>query len=133
VSAPPAVVSYAKNGGKLAMEHYLKTPINLLLDKELKPTDKIIFQYLLWRQGNNSDSWAAIRTIAEDLGLSGSTVQISINQLVKNNIVMKKSGKRGKGNSNHYTIIVPKISTITPDDCTENQHSIVPKISTGGD
>jgi hypothetical protein len=110
--------------------NYLKTPISLIFNRSLKSTDKIVVQYLMWRQGNNDTSWPAIRTIARDLGISCSTVQESIRRLENKIIAITKSGKKGKGNSNHYTIIVPEIGTIPFNNCTEKQHNIVPTIST---
>jgi DNA-binding transcriptional regulator YhcF (GntR family) len=100
-------------------ENYLKTPIDLLLDKSLKSTDKIILQYLLWRQGENGKCWPAERTIANELNLNLETVQNSLARLAKNKkISIQKSEKRGKGHSNKYTVIDRKNQSIEID-CAE--------------
>jgi len=113
------------------MEQYLKTPIDLLFDKFLNPTDKLVLQYLLWRQGENSQCWPAVRTIKDDLSLGINTVQRSIKRLVKSGkLSIQKPDKRGRSHSNSYTVIVSKRDTIATGNCIQNEHSIVSKTDT---
>ncbi|OHB52935.1 MAG: hypothetical protein A2Y10_19640 [Planctomycetes bacterium GWF2_41_51] len=105
-------------------ENYLKTPIDLLIDKVLNPTDKLIAQYLLWRQGGNGHCWPAERTIAIDLNLNLNTVQNSIARLAKNKkISIQKPQKRGRGHSNRYSVIDLKNQSIE-SNCIKKSVSI---------
>jgi predicted transcriptional regulator len=85
--------------------NYIQTPVSLLLDKSLNPTDKVVLQYLLWRQGDNQNCWPSIRTISKDLGLCRDTVQKSLERLSKTGFVsIDTPEKRGRGHRNSYIV-----------------------------
>lgn len=121
----PAPATMAGTKKKSMNENYLKTPIDLLFDKDLNPTDKLVLQYLLWRQGENERCWPSERTIARELNLNHNTVQNSLARLAESKkISIEKPAKRGRGHSNRYSVIDLKNQSIEPDNCIKKPVSI---------
>jgi len=88
---------------------YVNAPIPVLLDKDLTVNERLVYLYLLWRQGNNDSAWPAAARIAEDLGLAVNTVKKAISHLrAKGHIVITPQKRKGRGYTNHYSVVVPK-------------------------
>jgi len=126
-------------------QQYVKTPVELLLNTGLTPTSRLVLIYLFWRQGDNQNCWPAVRTIADDLGLSINTVQKSIKRLQKTpHLTIEKPKTLGRGHKNKYfvnlinvsksdtfrKINVSKIDTISGRKCIKNRRVNVSKSDT---
>lgn len=70
--------------------------------ENLTPADKLILTYLAYRQGRNGDCRPAVRTIAEDLSLSKSTVEQSIERLRRARLIVISKGRGSR--ASRYTI-----------------------------
>ena len=82
------------------MGNFWKIPKEFGRCRNLTCSAKIVYGYLLDRQGDNGHSWPGLRRIASDCGINRETAANAINQL-------EKSGwmgvKRVKGNPSHRT------------------------------
>ena len=124
--------------------NYIQTPVSLLLDKSLSPTDRIVLQYLLWRQGNNQNCWPAIRTIAAEVGIGINTVRRSTDKLARTSrLTIHKPDSLGRGHKNNYIVQinvskmdtitarnVSKTDTISRNKCIQNGRTNVSKMDT---
>ena len=79
-------------------------PVSVLLDKKLRPTDKIVWEYLLWRWGKDKKCYPSIRTIARDLHLDKETVVISIARLRRLRYLTVRKNYEYHRQRNTYTI-----------------------------
>ena len=104
--------------------HYIKTPIALLRDRTLSPTDKMVVQYLAWRQGINGSCWPGMRKIQKDLGPALSTIEVIIARVEKTPYIRITRDRKGRPN-HYYVNLDPK-----QQKCTENRYTTVPKIGT---
>jgi len=101
-------------------QQYVNTPIELLLNTGLTPTDRLVLIYLFWRQGENQNCWPAIRTIARELGIAVNTVKSSITRLTKSPyLICHKPDKSGRGHKNHYQVKVSEIDTFTGENVSK--------------
>ena len=68
----------------------------------LTGNDRDVLQYLIWRQGSHDKTWPGIRTIARELGKSKTTVQKSINKLVRLRYLSRYLKRVGRSFNNVY-------------------------------
>lgn len=76
---------------------------------KLNPLDKLIAAYLSWRQGAHAWAWPSLARIASDLGLEKRVVLRSIRRLVASNLLLKESGRAGRGHVSRYSVAAPGI------------------------
>lgn len=83
--------------------------VQVLLDKSITPTARLIFSYLYWRQGLNGSCWPSQEMIAEDLGLTRRPIQKLTKQLEQKGYlrIIRPTG-RGRGQYLRYAIITQK-------------------------
>jgi hypothetical protein len=92
---------------------FTKCPAELLLNKELNSSAKIVWLYLKWRQGENDSAWPSLETIAADLGITEKTTRRAIKELLKlDKISIQKPQKYGRGYFNRYQIKGGKKDTL---------------------
>ena len=82
--------------------------------KDLHPSDKLLMLYLKWRQGQNHAAWPGVDRIAADLGMDERQCRRSIERLCAADCISKTPGCRGRGNSNHYAVLLEKRGRIVP-------------------
>lgn len=77
-----------------------------IYEEELPHRGKAVLLYLKDRAGRKGDCWPAIPTIAEDLGLSISTVKRALRDLYRLGLVdrVSRCRKNGSSTSNLYTL-----------------------------
>jgi hypothetical protein len=94
--------------------NYVQTPVPLILDTRLTGNDIRVLVYLAWRQGAHEKTWPGIRTMARELGLDKSTVQLCINKLRRLVYLSVGQIRCPKGKKNTYAThleVVRKIRT----------------------
>jgi len=105
-------------------DYYVKIPIDFLLDENMKPVDKLVLQYLSWRQGNNGDCWPSLRTISAEIHVGLEAIQNSIKRLIHlGKISVQSPKKQGRGYNNHYKMNVSETRTIETENNTGNRHN----------
>ncbi len=98
----------------MAKHNYVQTPVPLILDTRLSGNDLRVLLYLAWRQGKHEKTYPGIRTIARELPIVKSTVQLSVNKLVRLGYLSRYTKRVGRSFNNEYIvhlIHVPKIGT----------------------
>lgn len=91
--------------------YYVKCPVNLLLDHQLKAVDVRVWLYLKWRQGKNQSAWPGQERIAKDLHLVVNTVKCSLGRLQERGwLEINPAQGSGRGHRKYYT--VKKVSKI---------------------
>lgn len=83
---------------------YLQVPSNLLRILGRKPTEKLLYAYLLFRQGENGVCWPHQRTIAADLGCSLPTIQKVLHDFEQEHILQVKHAHGGLKQGNQYRV-----------------------------
>ena len=70
----------------------------------------VVYQYLRERAGKKGYCWPSIATMAEDIGMSKSTIQRALNDLEKRKFIKRENRWRTDGakTSNLYTILEVK-------------------------
>ncbi len=76
----------------------------LVRDRHLRPSDKLVLVTIQDRVGNNDVAWPGLRTIADDCAIAPSTVQECIRRLVTAGRLEVVSGY-GQRRSNAYRVI----------------------------
>ena len=76
--------------------------LRILFLPDLSPYDRAVHQYLVWRQGEHKTTWPGIRTIAKELHIDPSTVQLCINKLVRLGYLSRYRVRIGKSFNNVY-------------------------------
>jgi len=87
---------------------------------KLTPADRLVFAYLAVRQGENRETWPALRTISRELGICNSTVLQCISRLGAAGLIEVTPGRPGRGRSHHYRVHLHKRST-DPTFCGEEK------------
>ncbi|MFC1766923.1 helix-turn-helix domain-containing protein [Planctomycetota bacterium] len=87
-------------------DRYMKLPISLLVDTEVSATARLVWAYIRYRQGRNSDAWPSLETISRELGLSLWATRQAIKLLVDKEYLKRNQDKTGRGNTAHYTALV---------------------------
>ena len=77
---------------------YGVVPKNLLKKNGLKTSTKLVLCYMLSYTGSGDKCFPSISLMADDLGMSKSTVMRSIKDAEKNGVLIKTQVFRGKGN-----------------------------------
>jgi hypothetical protein len=90
--------------------NFTTAPIELISDPALTPYDKVVWQCIRFRQGQNSHAWPSEETIAKDAGgISIISVKRSIKRLQKAEwLKVEKPPNQGRGQTNRYSIIANK-------------------------
>lgn len=79
--------------------------------RDLKPSDKVVFAVIFDKIGDNSFCWPGVRTIAQNSGLTTTTVTQSIRRLEASGLLTAE--RRGAGKSTHYCIPESALETMT--------------------
>ena len=82
-------------------EGFVPLPARMLVEvggKKLSALSLALYAYLLFRQGQNDCFWGSVKMMAKDLGISTSTVNRAINELLDNGYIerQKRSGQTWK-------------------------------------
>ncbi|MBA7521867.1 hypothetical protein ES705_13978 [subsurface metagenome] len=107
--------------------NYVPTPVPLILDTKLTGNDKLVLIYLAWRQGSHEKTWPGIRTIARQIGIVPSTVQLCINKLVHLGYLSRYLKRVGRSFNNEYIVHlthVPKIGTSAYRKSVQNYNTV---------
>jgi len=87
---------------------YLKIPKQVIKNKHLRATAKLLYGYLIFRQGGNSYSYWTINHMAEDTGTPYGTIRKDIRQLGACGYIEIKRTIRHKKRHNQYRVIGPR-------------------------
>jgi hypothetical protein len=102
-------------------EYYAKIPKAVVYHPELTGNDVRVYATLSERAGTRRHSWPGIRRIAEDIGLSPTTVQNAIDKLERLKII---EVERSAGEVNHYHL--PLVATVPESDTPPYQELVHP-------
>lgn len=71
------------DAGELGLDGwtFAQVPIALITDKAISDGARVLFAYLVWRQGTHRAAWPSMARIAADLGISASTARRRIQEL----------------------------------------------------
>lgn len=83
-------------------------PVCLAQHSRLRPSDKLVWQALDFRQRDKPDCFPSQARIAKDTGLNRDTVNEAIRRLENAGLL---TVRRAKGGSNHYATHLPEIPT----------------------
>lgn len=72
------------------------------LSASITPAAKLIFSYIKYRTGDNSEAWPHQKTIAADLGLSRATVSRILADLEKTHAIQVRHAHGGRKQGNRY-------------------------------
>ena len=88
------------------MKGYTKVPNELIQSPWLAMNEKCMLMYLMSRSGRKKQCFPSLKTIAEDLGASESTVISIIKKLESKNLIVreKRISDNGGYMSNIYTV-----------------------------
>jgi DNA-binding MarR family transcriptional regulator len=75
---------------------------------ELPHRARVVYMYLRDRAGKGSDCWPAVKTIADHLQLSRSTVKRALHDLVKAGLIEKEARYRENGSNTSNKLILRK-------------------------
>lgn len=101
--------------------HYVKAPVNLLLDQRLKAVDKVVWLYLQWRQGKHCSAWPGQERIAKELHLAINTVKGSLRRLRERGwLEINPAQGTGRGHRKYYTVKGSKIDTFKAEKGIKN-------------
>ena len=108
--------------------------VQILQDRSLTPTQRIVLQYFAWRQGRNGEAWPAQATIAEELGISQRHVRTVCRELqAKGKIDITWPAGPGRNHSKRYVVISSKSQKTPPASVEEKRkpHSAFGQEKTG--
>ena len=80
---------------------FVQVPLWLLACSNVDPQAKVIYGYLVWRQGRNAGCWPSLDKIAADLQLSRASVMRHLRRLEQLGYIQVT---REKGRANLYTV-----------------------------
>lgn len=84
---------------------WIKTPVCLLTDTGLSLTERVMYLYLFWRQGQNGDCYPSRERIAQDVGVSFIAVKRALRGLKRRGLIdVEHPTKQGRGQTNRYTV-----------------------------
>ncbi|MFC1635164.1 helix-turn-helix domain-containing protein [Planctomycetota bacterium] len=95
----------------MANRSFYKLPARVAERRDLKPSDKVVFAVVIDRIGDNSSCWPGVRTIAQDSGLTTTTVTKSVRRLEAAELLLPD--RRGPGKSTHYRVVESALETNT--------------------
>lgn len=91
---------------------FVQIPKDVLHDKRLSLSSKILQGYFIFRTGENQVCWPGYDLIQKDLGLSRDAINRSRKQLIKTGWLKYIRGKRGsRGSNRYYPQSKPKIES----------------------
>ena len=61
---------------------FAQVPISAMLRKDVSDGAKTLLTYMCWRRNQDGDAWPSIATMAEDMGVTGSTARRRAKELV---------------------------------------------------
>ena len=84
---------------------FAQVPIALIMEPEMSSSAKVLFCYLVWRQGTKDNSWPSMRTMAKDMYVREKTVREWTRELEDAGYL---SIEHRNGHSNLYVIHAEK-------------------------
>lgn len=122
MESPPRMVKDRENQPTFKLPpHYVKVPVELLLDQRLKAVDKVVWLYLRWRQGKNRSAWPGQERIAKELHLAVNTVKSSLRRLRERGwLEINPAQGTGRGHRKYYTVKGSKIDTFKGEKGIKN-------------
>ena len=85
-------------------EFYLHIPAHIIQDARLKASDKLVWAYLRFRQGENSGCWPSLQRMADDLHLAKSTTGRAARHLEKLGLIKCSHVHGGNKQANTYRL-----------------------------
>lgn len=79
---------------QMAGHRFCKLPYDLLSRRDLTPAAKLIYAYLLDKQGHNQECWPGQRTIATELGICRESVIRAVGELKAVKLLVVSGGHR---------------------------------------
>lgn len=99
---------------------HAQMPIALLMDHDISSSAKVLFGYLVWRQGNNAGSWPSVARIAEDFHVDEETARRWAHELEEHGWITIQARP---GQSNIYTAHATPLKNETPSETEPPQTS----------
>ena len=90
---------------------FWKIPVTVASRTDLNPIDKLVYSYLMDKQGGNGSSWPSLSTISIAIGSKERTVRRSCQNLKKYGLVTEKLRS---GTSSLWTVITPDENDPSP-------------------
>ena len=90
---------------------FVKLSMSILRRGDLSNGEKLVYAYLLNRQGDNAECWPGLRTIARDCGCSVSGAERCVRRLEARGLIVV--GRNAESGSNRYRVQAPTLCAPT--------------------